>query len=73
MAMARRDGCRAPGGADAPLPGLAASTDNIAVGFEKSALTANFVHDGAFVQSLEPQQFPATPLRRARAFATITP
>jgi hypothetical protein len=37
----------------------------------KAALTANFAHDDAPAQSLEPQQFPATPLRRARAFATI--
>jgi hypothetical protein len=69
---ARRDGYRAPGLADMLFPGFAAAIDNIAPGFEKSALTANFAHDDAPAQSLEPQQFPATPLRRARAFATIT-
>jgi hypothetical protein len=57
------------GFADPFVAGLAAAADSIA-GLKSGS--ANFAHDDAPAQSLEPQQFPGTPLRRALAFATIT-
>jgi hypothetical protein len=68
--MARRQEDRAWGLADALVSDFAAAIDNIA-GL-KSGFDGVFAHDDAPLQSPRPQQFPATPLRRARAFATIT-
>jgi hypothetical protein len=58
------------GFADPFVAGLASATDSIAG--SKSGFYGEFRASRRAGESLELQQFPATPLRRALAFATIT-